>query len=62
MLNVVSGTTKQPASASQATKATPMKDAGNMNVCLIQNVLTQKHVAMRSVLTPVTVLKMLNVF
>jgi hypothetical protein len=49
MLNVVSGTTKQLASASQATKATHMKDAGNMNVFQTLNVPITWHAGVKNV-------------
>ena len=51
MLNAVSGTTKQHASADQATRETHMRDAGSMNASQIQNVPTIWHVGMKSVLT-----------
>ena len=51
MLNAVSGTTKQLASAGQATRETHMRDAGSMNASQIQNVPTIWHVGMKNVLT-----------
>ena len=51
MLNAVLGTTKQHASAGQATRETHMRDAGSMNASQIQNVPTIWHVGMKNVLT-----------
>ena len=51
MLSVALGTTEQPASADQDTRATPTRGAGNMSASLTQNVQTTWPVEMRNVST-----------
>ena len=51
MLNAVSGTIEQHASAGQATRETHMRDADSMNASQIQSVPTTWHAGMKNVLT-----------
>ena len=50
MLNAVSGTIEQHASAGQATRETHMRDADSMNASQIQSVPTTWHAGMKNVL------------